>query len=69
MQTVVNLHQGFQLNIIPVIFAAILFFIVIYLVSGKKARKPGAAKDFPSRNETYQFMYNQLLEKEATAVK
>jgi hypothetical protein len=68
MQTVVNLHQGFQLNIIPVIIAAILFFVVIYIISGKKAKKTNG-KDFPSRSETYQFMYNQLLEKEATAAK
>ena len=65
MQTVVNLHQGFQLNIIPVIIAAILFFAIIYLVSAKKAKKT-SKKDFASRSETYQFMYNQLLEKEAS---
>ena len=68
MQTVVNLHQGFHLNIVLVIIAAILFFILIYLISGRKAKKSGE-KDFPSRSETYQFMYNQLLEKETTAVK
>jgi uncharacterized protein YneF (UPF0154 family) len=68
MQTVVNLHQGFHLNILPVIIAAILFFIVVYLISGKKAKKTNA-KNFPSRSETYQFMYNQLLEKEAIVVK
>jgi len=65
MQTVVNLHQGFHLNIFPVIIAAILFFVVIYMISGKKAKK-ASGKDLPSRNEAYQFMYNQLLEKEAS---
>ena len=68
MQTVVNLHEGFHLNIIPVIIAALLFFVVIYLISGKKAKKAGQ-QDFPSRNETYHFMYNQLLEKETAAAK
>jgi hypothetical protein len=68
MQTVVNLHQGFQLNIIPVITAAILFFVVIYIISAKKAKKTGK-QDFISRSEAYQFMYNQLLDKEAAAVK
>jgi hypothetical protein len=68
MQTVVNLHEGFHLNIIPVIIAATLFFILIYLISGRRAKKSDQ-KDFPSRRETYEFMYKQLLEKETTAVK
>ncbi|HLK30391.1 MAG TPA: hypothetical protein VKT28_17545 [Puia sp.] len=68
MQTVVNLHGGFQLNIFPIILAALVFFIVIYLITGRKAKKP-LAKDFPSRNEAYDFMYSQLLEKEAAAAK
>jgi hypothetical protein len=68
MQTVVNLHQGFHLNTLPVIIAAILFFILVYLISGKKGKKTNTG-NFPSRSETYQFMYNQLLEKEATVGK
>lgn len=68
MKTVVNLHQGFHLTIFPVILAAILLFIILYLISGRKAKK-SEVKDFPSRNETYQFIYNQLLEKEAKAAK
>ena len=36
MQTVVNLHGGFHLNIFPVILAALVFFVVIYLITGKK---------------------------------
>jgi len=65
MQTVVNLHGGFHLNIFPVILAALVFFVVIYLITGKKAKKP-VEKDFPSRGETYDFMYSQLLDKKAS---
>jgi hypothetical protein len=64
MQTVVNLHGGFQLNIFPVILAALIFFVVIYFITGRKTKN--IKKDFPSRNEAYHFMYGQLLEKETT---
>jgi uncharacterized protein YneF (UPF0154 family) len=63
MQTVVNLHQGFHLNIVPVILAAIVFFVILYFVSGRKSKKV-ADKNIPSRKETYDFMYSQLLDKE-----
>ena len=65
MQTVVNLHGGFHLNIFPVILAALVFFIVIYLITGKKTKNL-AEKDMPSRKETYDFMYSQLLDKKAS---
>jgi hypothetical protein len=68
MQTVVNLLQEFHLNIFAVIIAAILLLSAVYLFSSKKAKKT-EAKDFPSRNETYQFMYNQLLHNDVKAVK
>jgi hypothetical protein len=68
MQTVVNLHGGFHLDIFPVILAALVFFIVIYLITWKKNGK-ASRQDLPSRNETYHFMYGQLLEKETTASK
>jgi hypothetical protein len=68
MQSVVNLYQGFHLNIFPVITAAFLMLFFIYLISGRKVKKSDA-KAIPSRKETYQFMYNQLLEKEATTGK
>ncbi len=68
MQTVVSLLQGFHLNIFAVIIAAILFLIAMYLFSSKKAKK-SEAKDFPSRSETYQFMYDQLLHTDSKAIK
>ncbi|HXB43394.1 MAG TPA: hypothetical protein VNV85_05025 [Puia sp.] len=68
MQTVVSLLQGFHLNIFAVIGAAILLLFAVYLFSGKKAKK-SEAKDFPSRSETYQFMYNQLLHNDSKAIK
>jgi len=65
MQTVVNLHGGFHLNIFPVILAALVFFVVVYLITGKKTKKT-TEEEFPSRSKAYDFMYRQLLEKEAS---
>ena len=65
MQTVVNFHGGFHLNVFPVILAALIFFVVIYLITGKKTKKP-AEKEMPSRKDTYDFMYSQLLDKKAS---
>ena len=66
MQTVVNLNGGSHFNFFPIILAALVFFVVIYLVIGTKAKK-SAGKQFTSRNEAYDFMYRQLLEKEAAS--
>jgi len=65
METLVHLQNG-AFNIFPVIAAALVFFVIIYLVAGKKKGNK-AKKDFTSRNETYHFMYGQLLNKETEA--
>lgn len=63
MQTVVNLHGGYHLNIFPVILAALIFFVIVYFITGSKTKKI-ASKEMPSRKDTYDFMSRQLLDKE-----
>jgi hypothetical protein len=66
METIVNLHKGFHLNVFPIIIAALLFFIIIYMVTGKKPTA-GPSKKALSRSEGYKLIYNLPRQEENTA--